>query len=128
MRARTWRWAVSAATVLILGGAVAYGVVAYADYRSRGAQPAATAAIAASGPTLPGGPLLVFRNTASGAGYGLVASVPLGSPGAQRTVTSLACDRVYATHRDLMCLHTDSGATTSFAATLYGATGRQLKS
>jgi hypothetical protein len=125
MTGRTWRWLVSAATVLLLGGAVAYGVVAYADYRSRGAEAAGSPE---PGPSLPGGRLLVFRNTAKGAGYGLVASVPLGDPGARRTVSSLACDRVYATHQDLMCLHTDNGATTTFTATLFGATGRQLKS
>ena len=125
MNPRTRRWLLSAVTVLLLGGAVAYGVVAYADYRARSdgfaAEPTAV-------PTLPAGPLLVFRSTHQGSDYGTVASVPLADPSAKRTSTGLACDRVYATHDDLMCLHTDSGTTTKFTATLYGAAGDERES
>jgi hypothetical protein len=70
----------------------------------------------------------VFRNTAGGDSYGMVASVPLSEPGAERAMTSLPCDRVYATHENLMCLHTDPGTVTSFGATLYDASGTKLKS
>ncbi|MBO1739152.1 hypothetical protein [Leifsonia sp. TF02-11] len=126
MKQRTQRWLVSGATVVVLGAAVTYGVVAYADYRSRVDQ--AVDAAATPTPTLPTGQLLVFRSTAPGAGYGHVASVPLADTSAKRTDTGLACDRVYATHENLMCLHTDSGTVTSFTATLYDGSGAKLKS
>jgi hypothetical protein len=118
------RWLLVAVTVLLLGGAATYAAVAYAGYQSRSAAPV----VSTPKPTLPSGPLLVFRSTGAGNGYGLVGSVPLDDPSAKPTMTALACSRVYATHEDLMCLHTDPGTVTTFGATLYDASGNQLKS
>ena len=125
MNALRRNWLLAAATVLVLGGAVAYAGVAIAGYQSR-----ATATVGAPTPrpTLPSGPLLVFRDTSPGAHYGQVASVPLADPAAARTSTGLVCDRVYATHENMMCLRTQSGTVTSFTATLYDAAGDQVKS
>jgi len=125
MKARTRRWLLPAVTVILLGGAAAFAVVAWNGYQARHTAPAA--AVATPRPTLPAGPLLVFRSTAPGADYGTVASVPLADPSAKRTSTGLPCDRVYATHENLMCLHTDRGTLTTFGATLYDAAGDALE-
>lgn len=122
MKAVRLRWLLVAVTVLALGGAVAYATVAIAQYQSR----ATATVVATPKPTVPPGSRLVFRDTSPGAHYGQVASVPLADPSAARTSTGLVCDRVYATHRNLMCLHTDSGTHTSFGATLYDAGGDVL--
>ncbi|CAM5402819.1 TolB family protein [Leifsonia shinshuensis] len=122
MKAVRLRWLLVAVTVLALGGAVAYATVAIAQYQSR----ATATVVATPKPTVPAGSRLVFRDTSPGAHYGQVASVPLADPSAARTSTGLVCDRVYATHQNLMCLHTDSGTHTSFGATLYDAGGDVL--
>lgn len=128
MNPRLLRWLLASVTVVVLGAAVTYGVIAFTDFRARSEGAAAPSTAV---PTLPPGPLLVFRNTQTGSGYGMVASVPLAAaddPAAKRTVTDLPCDRVYATHENLMCLHTDSGTKTTFTASLYDAAGSELKS
>jgi hypothetical protein len=116
-------------TVVLLGGAVAYGVFSFVSYQSRAQGPSQVetvdAGAGAGGPA--SGPRIVFRNTASGAGYGLVASVPLDDPMGPRTVTKTACDRVYATTDYQMCLHTDRGVVTTFNATLTDAKGATVK-
>ena len=121
MTARTRVVALVVITVLVLGGAIAYGVGSFTRYSARQQAPSdvsiSVAQKAASGPRV------VFRNTAAGKGYGLVASVPLSDPSATRTVTSRACDRVYATEKNEMCLRIDRGIVTTYSATLYGAKG-----
>ena len=97
MTSRARVWLLAGLTVVLLGGAIAYAVVAFADYQSRANAPSQVQTVDST--SAPSGPRIVFRNTASGAGYGLVASVPLSDPAAARTVTSQACDRVYATER-----------------------------
>ncbi|GIT79662.1 TolB-like translocation protein; signal peptide [Leifsonia sp. LS1] len=124
MTSRSRRWLLPVVTVVLLGGAAAFAAVSWSGYQARQSAPAA---VSTPRPTLPSGPLLVFRNTQLGDDYGLVASVPLSDPRAKRTVTDLPCDRVYATHQNLMCLHTDAGVVTSFGATLYDASGGRLK-
>ncbi|MEU6280153.1 hypothetical protein [Streptomyces sp. NPDC047028] len=47
---------------------------------------------------------LLFRNTAPGAGFGRIATVPAAHPGAARTLGRLRCDRVYAAHGTGVCL------------------------
>lgn len=126
MTTRLRGWLVAAITVVLLGGAVGYGIYAFNDYRARADAP--SQADTATAPTAATGPRVVFRNTAAGDGYGLVASVPLGDPSGARTLTTLACDRVYATEENEMCLHIDRGVLTSFNATLYDAAGTELKS
>jgi hypothetical protein len=124
MNPRARLWLMSVLTFLLLGGAVVYGVSAYVQYQARASAPSQ---VKTAHGAVASGPRIVFRNTAAGAGYGLVASVPLSNPKAARTVTSQPCDRVYATAKYEMCLHTDSGVVTTFNATLFNSAGKVVK-
>ena len=70
------------------------GVTAWQQYRLRLDAPSAVPVAAPA--EWASGDRVVFRNTAPGEGYGLVASVPLDDPGAPRALTGVACDRVDA--------------------------------
>lgn len=61
-------------------------------------------------------PRIVFRNTEVGSKYGLVSMVSLADPGGARAFTRIACDRVYATAGEAMCLRTKRGIATTFEA------------
>jgi hypothetical protein len=126
MSARSKIVALISATVLLLSGASAYGISAFIGYQQRMTAPSQVEARTATSHT--DGPRIVFRNTAAGAGYGHVASVPLDDPRGSRTVSSQACDRVYQTNQDEMCLRIDRGIVTTFSATLYDAKGAEVKS
>ena len=119
------RWlALAAIGAVILTGATAFGVN---EYLGRQAAPSATTAAPTRVAALTG-PRIVFRSTAPGAGYGLVAAVPLDDPAAPRAVTGQACDRVYATERFLSCLRTQRGIATTFEADLFDGAGRKADS
>lgn len=77
------------------------------------AQPAVSLAEASTGPRI------VFRNMALGPNYGQVAVVPLADPGGPRTLTTTACDRVFATSARTLCLGSDRGLVTTYSATVY---------
>lgn len=47
---------------------------------------------------------ILFRDTAPGAGFGRIASVPLDRPGAARTTGSVLCDRLYAADGTGVCM------------------------
>jgi hypothetical protein len=66
-------------------------------------------------------PHLVFRSTALGANYGQVAVVPLTAPNGPRAFTPAACERVYATTEDAVCLSADRGIVTTYQARLLDA-------
>jgi hypothetical protein len=117
-------WLVTVIGILLLAGATGYGIMAWADHRDRASAPSEAQSVTTD--AQPAGPRVVFRNTASGQGYGLVASVPLTDPSAVRTVTGLACDRVYSTGTVQSCLHTDRGVVTTFNASLMDGSGREL--
>lgn len=126
MSTRVRVWLLTVIGVILLAGAAGYGIVAWADHRDRAAAPSEAQTVTTD--VQPTGPRVVFRNTASGDGYGRVASVPLSDPSAVRTVTGLACDRVYATDAVQSCLHTDRGVVTTFNATLTDSSGRERDS
>jgi hypothetical protein len=63
-------------------------------------------------------PHIVFRSSAPGPTYGLVAAVPLADPGGERSVTKMSCDRVYATGEGGICLAAERGAVTKYSAEL----------
>lgn len=128
MSVKTKLIALIAATLVLLGGATAYGVSAFAAYTRQQNAPSDVAATHVTGAAAIAGARIVFRSTAPGADYGHVASVPLGDPGGTRAVTSLSCDRVYETERYEMCLRTESGIVTTYSATLYDHAGRVVKS
>lgn len=119
-------WLVIAIGILLLSGAAGYGILAWAEHRARATAPSEVESVITE--VRPAGERVVFRNTALGPGYGLVASVPLSDPSAARSITDLACDRVYATADLQSCLHTDRGVVTTFNATLHDTAGREIRS
>jgi len=110
-------------SVLALGATAAVGVYAWAQYRAGRDAPSA---VSTSAPTdWASGDRVVFRNTAAGQGYGLVASVPVTDPAGPRAVTGIACDRVAASATLLSCLRSERGITPTYNARLYDATGAE---
>ncbi len=103
-------------SIVALGGTAVAGIVAWQDYQSR--QSRASAAVTAEGDAWATGERIVFRNTAIGQGYGLVASVPLDDPAGARRLSSTACERVDANAEQFACLHTDRGVVPGYTATL----------
>jgi len=67
-------------------------------------------------------PHIVFRSTAPGPTYGRLAAVPLADPDGRRSVSTMSCDRVYATATSGICLAAARGAITTYRADLL--TGR----
>ncbi len=65
-------------------------------------------------------PHVVFRSTALDPSYGKVSVVGLDDPTGPRAVTEVDCDRVYSVAERYLCLSSDQGITTSYAATLLG--------
>jgi hypothetical protein len=65
-------------------------------------------------------PHIVFRNTATGTGYGQVALVPLDAPDGPRTLTPASCDRVYATAQQAVCLFAKRAMVTTYHAQVLG--------
>ena len=121
------RWlALGIVALIVLGAAAVYGVNAFLSYQRGQAASSSVDSTIAKGVTADG-PRIVFRNTAAGDGYGLVASVPLADHSGARTLSSLSCDRVYATERYLSCLRTQRGIVTTFEAVLYTASGDEVK-
>ncbi|WP_411701300.1 TolB family protein [Conyzicola sp.] len=109
-----------AITTLLLGGAAAYCVVAISGYQARSAAALRSTATLASSFD---GDRVAFIDTRPDAAYGLVASVDAVEPEGDREVTSVACDRVYATTDLSMCLRIDRGIVTTFSANLLEARG-----
>ncbi|WP_120339211.1 TolB family protein [Cryobacterium soli] len=123
---RVQRLVVALAAVVLLGGAAAYGATQYAVSQAGRAAPSSVDTAAFE----PGddSPRIVFRNTASGQGYGFVASVPLDDPGSVRSVSPVACDRVDATAGAELCLSIDRGVVTTFTATLMDDSWQPVRS
>ncbi|WP_117210349.1 hypothetical protein [Allorhizocola rhizosphaerae] len=65
-------------------------------------------------------PHIVFRNTATGTGYGQVALVPLDASDGPRTLTPASCDRVYATAQQAVCLFAKRAMVTTYHAQVLG--------
>ena len=111
------KWAlIAAVSVVALGTTTVVGVVAWAD---QGARHAAPSDVATTDRWSTDGERIVFRNTASGEGYGHVASVPLADPGGPRAVSDIACDRLDAAPDTLSCLRSVRGIVPSYTATVY---------
>jgi hypothetical protein len=117
-------WAlVALVSVVALGATAIFGVVAWQQYQQRQAAPSSVETTTSGG----SGDRVMFRNTASGAGYGHVASVPLSRPDGERTVTDLVCDRIDTTGDDLACLRTERGIVPSYSATVYDRDGKPIE-
>ncbi|MCX6502431.1 MAG: hypothetical protein NT132_08520 [Microbacterium sp.] len=115
--------AIAAALALTMTSIV--GVFAWRQHEARAAAPALVDTAPAG--SIATGERIVFRNTAPGAGYGHVASVPLADPSGTRSVDRLVCDRVDATAEELSCLRIERGIVPSYSATLYAWTGERLQ-
>src|SRR3546814_18322406 len=88
------KWAlVAPISVAVLGATGIFGVIAWQQYQERGSAPSAVDTTTSGG----SGDRVVFRNTASGAGSGHVASVPLDRPDGERTMSDLVCNREIGT-------------------------------
>lgn len=114
------RWAGFVLVLVLVSALTAVFVVrAVADQQQRLVPTAATARDRALdlGAVLDR-PHVVFRSSAPGPTYGLLAAVPLGDPGGRRSVSSMSCDRVYAAAAAGICLAADRGAVTTYSAEL----------
>ena len=119
------RWTLIAVlSVLALGATGAVGAASWVQYQDR--QSAASAVDTSATTDAVGADRIVFRNTASGEGYGHVASVPIEDPGATRTLSPVACDRVSATAEEFSCLRSVRGITPTYTATLYAVDDTEL--
>lgn len=114
-------WVLAGVAAVSLGAVGVYGVQALEDHQERTTGTSA-AELALS---LPEGPHVTFRNTASGEGYGMVASVALADPGGARQVSGQACDRVDVAGEYLSCLRTLRGVPTTFETQVYDS-GQEL--
>ncbi|MFE6735668.1 hypothetical protein [Microbacterium sp. NPDC057650] len=120
------KWLIIAfVSALALGATAIVALVAWSDYRAR--QDAPSSVQTSDGGT-PTGDRIVFRNTASGQGYGLVASVPLDDPAGSRSLTDIACDRVAASTSLLSCLLSERGIAPTYTAKVYDAAGEEKAS
>ncbi len=122
------RWVILlVVTVIVVAGAGIYAAQAFQRFQD--ASLAASAADIATGRSaLPEEPFVLFRNTASGQGYGHAATVLLSAPEGDRTVGGAACDRVYGTSGQVICLRTNRGLVTSFEAATYDRNWTEIRS
>ena len=112
-RGRRGRLAVFAVLVTIcVVGAVGYAVIDLQRYR--GAMSDAPDVPQTRARSYADQPRIIFRNTAIGDSYGLVAEVPIADPAAPRAVSDVACDRVDATTEMVSCLRTKRGVVTTY--------------
>ena len=121
------RWRLLAVvTAAVVAGSALYGFTAFQDYRERSAA-VPQVAVDASGPP-PAGAHLVFRNTAAGAGYGHLATVPLSNPAGARRIEDTVCDRIHAAAAVRSCLQGTAGALNTFSDLLLDAEGNTITS
>ena len=112
---------IAAVSVLALGGTAGAGLYAWGQYRGRQDVPSAVQTTTST--DWAQGDRILFRNTAGGQGYGLVASVPRDDPSGPRALTDIPCDRVAATATLLSCLRSERGLTPTYNARLYDDAG-----
>ncbi|MEO6700716.1 MAG: hypothetical protein ABI140_04060, partial [Jatrophihabitantaceae bacterium] len=68
-------------------------------------------------------PRIIFRSTAPSDHYGSVAAVALSDPAGPRAFIDTQCDRVYAANQRLLCLSSDRGLVTTYAAKVLAVNG-----
>ncbi|WP_157749170.1 PD40 domain-containing protein [Jatrophihabitans sp. GAS493] len=106
--------ALVAICVLAIGAAVIYLVRSHSTQTEavQHAAPVKTTSPA----TIQAEPHIVYRNTALGTQYGMVAMSALSAPAGPRAITSTSCDRVYAASSKILCLSSKIGIVTTYAA------------
>ncbi|AXJ11224.1 hypothetical protein [Arthrobacter sp. PM3] len=121
------RWGILlVVTVLVVGAAGAYAATAFERFQE--SKTAASTARVASGVAALKGGTVLFRNTAPGQGYGMIGTVSLADPAGERSLAPVACDRVYGTTQDVVCLKTNRGLVTGFEADLLNPEWQQTRS
>ncbi|KUM41156.1 TolB family protein [Arthrobacter sp. EPSL27] len=116
---RTARWGILLViTVLVIAAAGAYAANAFGRFQE--SRTAASAARVATGAAVLQKGSVLFRNTAPGQGYGTIGVVPLSDPAGERSLAAAACDRVYGTLQNIVCLRTNRGLVTNFEAAVLG--------
>ncbi|MGF6823711.1 hypothetical protein M2317_002631 [Microbacterium sp. ZKA21] len=116
------RWLLVAAVAAIALGTAA--VVIWTAWRSSQAATSAPSAVESGSPQeWDSGDRIVFRSTAVGQSYGLVASVAIEDPSGPRALTDVACDRVDAVADEWICLRTERGIATTFEAVVRSSDG-----
>lgn len=105
--------------VVLLGAGVWYGAREF--LRSQAERTAATDVGQAGLEEFDDVPRVVFRSTAPGQEYGRVAVVAIDDPAGPRSFAPVACDRIDATSSSAICLVTERGIATTFAARLLDA-------
>ena len=124
LRGGRTRWVILAIiAVFALGTATLYTVQAFGRYQNR---TTGVSAAAVSGESLPAQNRLVFRNTATGTGYGMLAAVSLEDPQGARSLTQTACDRVDAAAGIISCMRTVRGVPTTFETDMLDVSGNVL--
>lgn len=109
-----------AVCVIAIGGTVGYLLVSQSRQKAAVANAPTVAQTSLAAVT--SGAHIVFRNTVLGTQYGMVAAVSLADPTGPRAVTSTACDRVYATAKNYLCLSSSKGVVTTYSARVLGPT------
>jgi hypothetical protein len=127
MSLRSRVFALVAVVVLVASGATVYVLVSRQELAEAvaGAPPVP---VVSDPTTVTGGPRIVFRSTAIGNQYGLVAQVPLADPGGPRLFTTASCERVYATGTAAVCLSANRGLVTTYTAEVLGPDWRSRQS
>lgn len=114
------RWLIlGMVAVIALGFAAAYTVQAIHRYQDRTTGASAAEVIE----RLPTENRITFRNTASGAGYGMVGSVALEDPRGPRELAGAACDRVDVSDNVISCMRILRGIPTTFETRILDAEG-----
>ena len=109
----------AAVLVMAVAGAVFYVLHARQKQADTASRPPAVP-VGGDRAAVTAGPHLVFRSTAVGEGYGMVAVVPLDDTGGPRAFTDAQCERVYATRESAICLVAKRGLATTYEVKIYG--------
>lgn len=121
LRGSKVRWIILALiAVIALGAASVYTYQAYDRYKNR---TTGASAAAVSDESLPVENRIVFRNTATGTGYGKLAAVSLDDPQGERSLAQTACDRADAAAGIISCMRTVRGVPTTFETDVLDASG-----
>ncbi|MEO6999488.1 MAG: hypothetical protein ABI112_15515 [Terracoccus sp.] len=106
--------AVAIIAVVLVAGTGWYLASSRAEQLQQTAAAPAQASVSLA--TVRAGPRIVFRNAALGSEYGVVSMVPIADPAGPRAFTDTACDRVFATAAETLCLASDRGVVTTYSA------------
>jgi hypothetical protein len=112
-------------SLVAIGATAVVAVSSWSQYQARRDAPSSVDTMSSA--RWAQGDRIVFRNTAAGQGYGLVASVPLDGTKSPRALTDIPCDRVAATASTISCLRSERGITPTYSARMYSDDGTQQR-